>query len=393
MTQPRTLVDHDPWKAALQDPYVDVPPPNEPPDLPGDAPVLNFARDVAVEAHRIKVRECAREMHEAQRVSAAPPFDAGLLVDVLARPGEPADRVEGLIPSEAGTLIVAQRKTGKSTLLLNLAKALLEGEYFLGQFATRQINGRVAILNYEVSGAQLARWAHEARIPDDRLYLVNLRGRRNPLSHADDRAVLAEQLRAHDVESLLVDPFGRAYTGQNQNDAGEVGAWLAQLDEFARTQIGVADLILSAHAGWNGERTRGASALEDWADSIITITRDRDDEHRRFLRAIGRDVDVEEDELTYTPDTRRLTLAGTGSRKAASTRRRTEDLMPAVIQVVTARPGLSVRAIGEALTEAGHPHRNGEQSAAAKLAVTEGKLRTEPGTRNSLLHFPTERSQ
>lgn len=379
--------------AAAVDPYLDVPPPNELPDLPGDAPVLNFARDVAVEAHRIKVRECARELHEAQRALAAPPFDAGLLADVLARPSEPPDRVEGLIPSSAGTLIVAQRKTGKSTLLLNLAKALLEGEYFLGQFATRQISGRVAILNYEVSGAQLARWAHEARIPDDRLYLVNLRGRRNPLSHADDREVLAEQLRAHAVESLLVDPFGRAYTGQNQNDAGEVGAWLSGLDQFARTQIGAADLILTAHAGWNGERTRGASALEDWADSIITLTRDRDDEHRRFLRAIGRDVDVDEDELTYTPDTRRLTLAGTGSRKAASTQRRTEDLMPAVIEVVTAKPGLSVRAIGEALTEAGHPHRNGEQSAAAKHAVTEGKLRTEPGPRNSLLHFPTEPSQ
>src|SRR5687768_13005377 len=61
---------------------------------------------------------------------------------------------------------------------------------------------------------------------------------------------------------------------QSQNDPGEVGAWLIGLDQFTRTEVGALDLVLATHAGWNGERTRGSSALEDWADSIITMTRD-----------------------------------------------------------------------------------------------------------------------
>ena len=87
-----------------------------------------------------------------------PSFDAGLLADVLARPTEPPHRVTGAISSDAATLIVAQRKTGKTALMLNLARCLLTGEDFLGRSTVRRIasGARVAILNYEVSAAQLA---------------------------------------------------------------------------------------------------------------------------------------------------------------------------------------------------------------------------------------------
>jgi hypothetical protein len=66
---------------------------------------------------------------------------------------------------------------------------------------------------------------------------------------------------------------------------------------------GVAELVLSIHAGWDGERTRGSSALEDWADVVATLARDPDDEEVRYLRAFGRDVEVDEDRLVYEPDT------------------------------------------------------------------------------------------
>src|SRR4029077_15507798 len=120
------------------------------------------------------------------------------------------------------------------------------------------------LLNYEVSGPTVARWASDHGVPVDRFVIVNLRGRRNPLAHPEDRAKLAGILRALSVQSVIVDPFGRAYTGASQNDSGEVGSWLISLDRFVRSEVGARDLILTAHAGWNGERTRGASALEDW---------------------------------------------------------------------------------------------------------------------------------
>ncbi len=335
-----------------------------------------------------RIRKQAAAVVAAELAGQAPPFDADLLVDVLTRPQEPPHRVDGLIPSQAGTLIVAQRKTGKTTLELNLARSLICGADFLGRFPVRKITGRVAILNYEVSAAQLARWADDAGVPVDRAYLVNLRGRRNPLSHADDRARLAEQLVRHDVETIIVDPFGRAYGGASQNDSGEVGAWLADLDRWARAEVGARDVILTAHAGWDGERTRGASALEDWADSIITMVRDKDDEQVRYLRAEGRDVLVEEDRLNFDADSRTLRLAGAGSRKSAAKTRNVDELVEPVVKAVAAAPGITGYKLTAVLRETGTSFRGGDEIKAAKLAVERGLLVVEDGPRNSKIYRP-----
>jgi hypothetical protein len=348
-----------------------------------------FGQLVEQEAGKLRVRAAARALVDAEQRATEPvaAFDAGTLAEVLARPAEPPHRVEGLIPSEASTLIVAQRKTGKTTLELCLARSLIIGGDFLGRFDVRPIAGRVGFLNFEVSAGQLARWARDLGIPDDRLYLVNLRGRRNPLANPEDRAMLAAALRAQQVETLIVDPFGRAYGGQSQNDSGEVGAWLTDLDYFARGEVGASDLVLSAHAGWNGERTRGSSALEDWADSIITLIRDADDDSIRFLRAMGRDVEIDEDRLSFDPTTRLLSMTGAGSRKAVAKVRHLEDLVPAVVQVVKGSPGITGYKLAPALREAGHSCQRGDEIKAAALAVERGLLRIESGKRNSKQYF------
>ena len=378
-----------------------VPPPNNPigefapetgaPADP-DAEVeraLAYARAVQDEAYKIRVREDARVLVAAERAAQtpAPPFDAGTLGEVLARPAEPAYRVDQLIAANGSVLIVAARKTGKTTFKLNLTWSLLTGEPFLGRFAVRPIDGSVAFLNYEVSGGQLARWAADVGIDRDRLFLVNLRGRRNPLGNVEDRERLVDLLRSQNVSTLIVDPFGRAYTGASQNDSGEVGAWLAELDRFA-ADIGATETVLSAHAGWNGERTRGSSALEDWADSIVNLVRDPDDDSQRFLRAIGRDVEVEEDRLTFDPATRLLRLSGTGSRKVVAATRRIDELVDAVVEIVTRTPAANVAAIRKALREAGLSFSTNDDSRAIAQAVERGLLRVEPGPRGSKLHYP-----
>ena len=154
-----------------------------------------FETEVAREHRTLRVRDEARRRLAAEKEGATTPFDAGLLEDILARPPEPPFRIEGLLPSEAGMLVVAQRKTGKTTLMLNLTRSLLTGQRFLGRFEVRPVAGSVAILNFEVSGPQLARWADEVGVPQDRLFLVNLRGCRNPLSHPDDRTRVAALLK------------------------------------------------------------------------------------------------------------------------------------------------------------------------------------------------------
>lgn len=340
-----------------------------------------FQRDVDAEARRIQVRDAARRKITDEARESTPPMDAGLLRDVLARPAEPPHRVDGLIPSDGGTLLIAQRKTGKTTLTLNLARTLITGEQFLGRFDVRPIAGTVAILNYEVSGAQIARWANDVGIPDELLLLVNLRGRRNPLAHDTDREQLAALLRHHQVESLIVDPFGRAYTGLNQNDAGEVGAWLADLDRFARGEAGVSDVILTVHAGWQKDRTRGSSALEDWADSILTLTKNEDD--TRFLKAIGRDVELQEDSLHYDEITRLLRLTGTGSRRQSIDAQQAEDWLDEVVRHVEKNVG-----INKGQLEKDFNIRAETVRAAVDLAITKGLIRRVIKGR-SQLHYPT----
>ncbi|QRI74708.1 MULTISPECIES: AAA family ATPase [Rhodococcus] len=350
-----------------------------------------FQRLVKAETQKLRARRDAQEILRREQEGEAPPFDDGLLEEVLARPPEPPYRIEGLIPSDAGTVIVAQRKAGKTTLMLNLARCLLTGEEFLGRFPVVPLTGRLGFLNYEVSAAQLARWADDAGVDRRRLYLANLRGRRNPLGHKQDRAELAGRMKAHGVEAVIVDPFGRAYTGTNQNDAGEVGAWLTDLDSFVRTEVGARDLFLTVHAGWNGERTRGSSAIEDWGDALVFLT--KDDMDRRYLKAEGRDVELDEDALDYDPAARRLMLSGAGNRKAAAKRVKADKLMPVVERIVTETPGLNWSALLKAVRAApdAGEFQDGDVTLAVQLLGGTGRIRREVGGPGKpTLHYPWE---
>lgn len=301
------------------------------------SPAQDRARHIAVQQRlqQLQVADEAREIHEAGRRPERTPWDAGTLADQLKKPEPPAGRIEGLMPWEASTEVVAQRKTGKTTLALNMAHSFLTGDPFLGEFPVVPVEGRIALLNHEVSGWQIARWAEQRGIPDDRLFLVNLRGASNPFRDPASLADLGALLRQQNTETVIVDPFGRAFSGDNQNDAGQVQGWLVQLDEFARGMAGARDVVLTVHAGWDGSRARGSSALEDWADSLIYLTRNTNT-GARHMRADGRDVEMPERELLLDEHTKTLTL---GALKNPGRKDRPrDDLMAAISAELAALP-------------------------------------------------------
>lgn len=355
-----------------------------------------FSDRVRAEVQRSLIRREAARQLAALDAAGQPAVDIASLADVLDRPAPPRDRIAGLIPSDASTLVSAQRKTGKTTFVLNLARSLLTGEDFLGRFDVVPIEGTVAILNYEVSEHMLARWAAEIGVDPNRLTLVNLRGRRNPFLADEDKAALATALRARGTEVVVVDTFSRAFTGANPNDTGEVGAWLNQLEQWMRTDVGATDLVLTAHAGWNGERTRGASGLEDWPDAIIRLTKEEGEEGNRYMSAMGRDVDVEEDRLDFHGPTRRLTLAGVGSRKQSQQNRNLSRLAVYVVRAARETPGLSVSAAEKAIRamDDAPTFRNGEVARAADVAAEGGQISVEKqGRGRPTLLFPHNLSQ
>lgn len=334
---------------------------------------------------RLRVDAEARRRLRAEQEGPATPLDVSLGVELALRAEQAQPwRVEGLMPAEGATLLSAQRKTGKTTLALNLIRSLLTSEPFLGAFEVEPPEGRVALLNYEVAGPQIGRWAAEAGVPLDRLVVANLRGRRNPLGHDDDRAALAQELLDLGVEVLIVDPFANAFTGEDQNNAGHVAAFLHSLDRFAREEVGATDLVLVNHAGWQGDRSRGSSALEDWPDAIVRLT--MDNHGTRYLSAMGRDVDVPEGRLDFDPKTRRLTLDRTTNAWSAAYQARTTELVEAIVAVATEVPGLGVRDLQDMLTARGVKFAKADLQPAIAIGASAGRLeqRTEARGKKAL---------
>jgi hypothetical protein len=356
-------------------------------DLPDALKERAEAPGVAQALQRIRAQREALAVDaeiEAHRRAAAP-VDIDTLDAMLARPEEERWRVEGLLPAEGRLLVVAQRKTGKTTLVNNLTASLVTGEPFLGRMAVEPVKGSVMLLNYEVSGATFKRWLGDLGLTaaaQKRIVIVNLRGRDNLLATETGRLALADLMRRRNVEVLAVDPFGRAFSGDNQDSNSQVTPWLVNLDKVA-TEGGAREVILVAHAGWGGAdrgqtaqvRARGASALEDWADSILRYSKQNDlDGAPRFLEAEGRDVYLEKDRLDYDADTRRLTLTGAGgpgvARKAVKARVLAEPILDIVRQV----GGITASGIEVELRRRDVTFTRGDHSAAIGALVAEGQL-------------------
>ena len=175
-----------------------------------------------------------------------------------------------------------------------------------------------------------------------------------------------------------------------------MGAFLTDLDRFARSEVGALDLILTTHAGWNAERTRGSSALEDWADSVVTMTRGSGkDEDTRYLRAIGRDVHLDEDQVHFDPATRLLSLTGTGSRKDTRKKAKADSLLTPVQLYVAEHAGLSTTDLIAGIRQQVEDGKldlsfqDADVRTAAKLAAEQGLiLRNEGGTGKPTKHYP-----
>jgi hypothetical protein len=113
-------------------------------------------------------------------------------------------------------------------------------------------------------------------------------------------------------------------------------------------------------------------------------------EETRYLKAIGRDVELEEDRLDYDQRTRRLTLAGTGSRKTAAAKHHGDELDKAVFAVITKKPGLKAGEIGPEVKQTGIGFQPGEQMHAVARLIEGGKVQVVPGKHGAKHHYPSD---
>jgi hypothetical protein len=349
--------------------------------------------EMAERAHRravrhelavLRAREEARELLRAEKADREfrEPTYTRNLTEQLALPRSPTRfAVDQLLPMGGNALLAAQFKAGKTTFITDLARCWVDQQDFLGRFP---IHGqrRVALFNYELSANQYDEWLEQSGIRNtDGVSVLHLRGFRMDIRTPKGEQWITAWLRDHDIGLWVPDPFARAAVGVDENSNTEVGVWLDTLD-IIKERAGVQNSVLPVHTGRAAmesgqERARGATRLDDWADVRWILT--KDDQSVRYFRATGRDVEFEEEKLTFDADQRRLTIGG-GDR-AWEAKKRGEDL---VVLYVTRHPGSNGREILDGLG-------GGDKTAVPRWlasAVSHNRLRMISGKGPAKLYFP-----
>ncbi len=390
--QPPDCVEAMPWpeaEALLADVYSRYPAGQSGLDYAVPADADPHTQAVYVEAEKLRVREAARSLVSAEKadvLSLPSPWRLDLF---LAQPDPVvAYRVQTLMPAEARVLLAAQHKAGKTTLVANLIRALVDGEMFLGTFAVRQAR-RVVLIDNELSEKMLRTWLREQGIVNaDRVELISLRGRVSTFDLLDEamRARWAKAIGRADV--LILDCLRPALDALGLSEDKDAGRFLVAFDTLL-AEAGIAETIVVHHMGHVGERARGDSRLLDWPDALWRLVRDKDDGNEvdvnvnapRYLTAYGRDVDLGETLLAFDPVTRRLTVAG-GSRRDV---KRDAALADLISYLTDQDEPLSANKIENAPELRRHPRDTRRD--ALKDGVLAGKILVQDGERNAKLHF------
>lgn len=409
-TRPVTVADDEPY-----DPYTDVaalgqgtltidlseaaggPQDDEDEDDEGggedEARRVAFERMVQHEVLRMEVREEASQRYRA----AQEPEDSEPLIrlvdEVLTAEPERQPRIDRVLPWDSTLWLSAQRKTGKTTVLVNMAHSLLTGEKFLGECAVVPLEPgeRVAVLNFEVTPAKIAGMFAKRGVPGDRVVQVDLRGRANPFHNEKQLRALGERLRALHVRSIFIDTFSHAFTGDSQNDATQVRSWIRQANQWARLIVGATDLVVTDHAGWGDSgRASGSSAKEADADHImhLMLSDPKDQNSVRHIRTFGRTDDLVKGELVLNKESETVTYReiNEDEKKAARADQALADMNRAedAIRLALLEATEPLRAqelcdlAGE--TEQGMPLSNRSLDQARQRLITLGEIRTTRGT-------------
>lgn len=339
----------------------------------------------AIESERVK-REARRLLDAEERGPVTPPVVESLRAR-LARPRAVTPwRIEGWQPQGTRAMLAAQFKAGKTTLIGNLIRSLVDGDPFLGAYSVRPIDGSVVLLDFEM-GNQLDDWLQAQRIQnDDRVIVVPMRGRAAAFNILDPetRAEWARRLALVQCSYLIADCVRPIMDGLGLDEHRDAGRLLVSFDALL-SECNVTEGVLVHHMGHTGERSRGDSRLRDWPDVEWRLVR-QDDEPAspRFITAYGRDVSVPESQIDFDAESRRLTIAG-GSRQDAKATGALGDIL-AVLEEAGAP--LSGRAIKRALLEADSDLSKQVIDDALKAGSKNGTLVQQSGPRNSKVYLP-----
>lgn len=351
---------------------------------------------VARRAYELRVNDEARALWTRQRAATAgqqpPPLVN--LVDLLAQPDDNAIyRIDDLLPVGGRVLLAAQYKAGKTSMVANLLRSLVDGDPFLGRLHVEPVS-RIVLIDTELDERMLRRWLRDQGIRNQQAVdILCLRGRLATFAVTDDtiRATWAAIISGADM--VILDCLRPCLDALGLSEDKDAGIFLTAFDALCR-EAGASEATVVHHMGHGQERSRGDSRLLDWPDVLWKIVRDNDDDNdngARFFSALGRDVNLPESQLDWCPQTRSLTLCN-GGRAEKRARETAVDIIEIMSDPANFE-GLSQNRLVGKLKALGNSRDSSRR--AVRLAVEDGLLLTVSGPgNNTLLHVlnPSRRS-
>jgi hypothetical protein len=361
---------------------------DDPPDFdPDEYDVQERVRTLRI------IREAKRRLDGEDNPPTQPPAVKPLKV-LLDEPDTTSQfRIAGLMPMGGRIICAAQFKAGKTTLGGNLVRSLVDGHPFLGQFEVLHKASAVTVIDTEMSPNLTRRWLRDQNITnvDAVVDVISLRGQVTAFDIFDRaaRQKWAERLSALGCDYLILDCLRPILDAFGLDENRDFGRFAVAFDALLN-EAGIGDATVFDHMGHNGERARGDSRKQDWADAIWAINRARntdgtdDPTGLRYFTALGRDVNIPEGQLVLDVDTRHLTLAG-GSRTAL----RNDGARRCIITFLTESARKDIKpnktAIETAGKAGGHPIHVTRHALTGLIKA--GLVAVEPGLKdNSKLH-------
>jgi hypothetical protein len=345
---------------------------------------------IEAEVDRERARREARRRLDAEERKQGQTPEILTLAEMLAEPDESVLwRIEQWQPAGSRGILSAQFKGGKTTLVDNLLRSLVDGDPWLGLYPVTPLDGAVAVIDTEMSRLQLRTWLRDQNIRHtDRIVIAPLRGRVGTFNLLDKvvRAQWASWLKDRNVQYPILDCLRPVLDALGLDEHHDAGLFLTAFDALL-AEAGIGEALVVHHMGHAGERSRGDSRLRDWPDVEWRLVRQDDNPaSQRFISAYGRDVDVSESALVYDPTTRCLAIAG-GSRRDVQAQAALDDILAIL---AGSERAMGTREIQAAAAQSGHPRA--VIRAAIKLGEVDGSIRTEHGKRGALLHSVCQRA-
>ena len=277
-----------------------------------------MVKKALVRLEQWNVDDLAKQMQAQRRFSAPPANTSERLSDAVVRERPPTRyAVEGIAAWGDNVTITGQYKAGKTLLGVNLVRSLADGVPFLDEYKVDgDLGGDIGLWSCEMNADALYDDYFIPQGVDRPDGVVVWHGRGYGVSLLTDvgMAWTVNWLRDNGCRVWVIDSWARVcrMAGVEENDNGAALDLLHRIDQI-KLDAGVHTSFMLLHTGRGEqtegrERARGATVLDDWADTRWVYTRDGD---VRFLAVEGRSVrDMPATSLVMDRDTKRLTLGG-----------------------------------------------------------------------------------